>query len=69
MKILNLQKIFFFYKNLKILILATNIDRELIDFLLSEYQKDQIKIVLTTPRDLKLFFQKIYKRTDTNNAS
>ncbi len=53
----------------KILILATNIDRELIDFLLSEYQKDQIKIVLTTPRDLKLFFQKIYKRTDTNNAS
>ncbi|WP_435115966.1 glycosyltransferase family 2 protein [Candidatus Pelagibacter bacterium nBUS_49] len=53
----------------KILILTTNIDRKLIDFLLSEYQKDQIKIVLTTPRDLKLFFQKIYKRTDTKNAS
>ena len=53
----------------KTLILATNIDKKLIDFLLSEYQKDQIKIVLTTPRDLKLFSQRIYKKSDTNNAS
>lgn len=56
-------------QNGKTLILATDIDKKLIDFLLSEYQKDQIKIVLTTPRDLKLFFQKIYKKTDTINAS
>lgn len=53
----------------KTLILVTNINKELIDFLLSEYQKDQIKIVLTTPRDLKLVFQRIYKKSDTNNAS
>jgi len=37
--------------------------------LLSEYPKDQIEIILTTPRDLQLILQTIYKKFDTINAS
>tara|TARA_B100000902_G_scaffold281813_1_gene267771 strand:- start:232 stop:2097 length:1866 start_codon:yes stop_codon:yes gene_type:complete len=56
-------------QNNKNLILTIDVNKKLIDFLLSEYKRDQIEIILTTPRDLKLVFQKIYKKSDIINAS